>query len=248
MVGYKKVNNVFCKFFYPKKTVNRVIVAVHGFAGDKESSAIKAMADAVEKNTLVVSFDLPCHGEEKDGVLKLEECLQYVKSVIEGVKQEYDGVPLSIFATSFGAFLTLNYLKSSPYEFEHIILRSPAIFMDETLVNNILPLHHILLETMLEHKVNLSHEKGIFVGIDFLNDLKNNSLVDCRLEEHIDIIQGDADDIVDFKKNEAFYKTNFRDYALYYIKGADHRFKKSGELDAIVEIVKRIMDKKQRTY
>lgn len=244
MVEYKKLGNIFCKYFRPKRKVKKVIVAVHGFTGDKESSGIKAIADAVEKNTLVVSFDLPCHGEEKDGLLSLETCFEYVNSVIGGVIKEYPDKPISIFAISFGAFLTLNYLKTSTHQFDHIILRSPAIFMDETLVNNILPMHHILLETLQEHKVNLSHEKGIYVDANFVSDLRNSSLVGSRFDRHIDIIQGDADDIVDYKKNEEYYKTKFKSYTLCYIKGADHSIKKAGDLERVKEIVKRIMDKK----
>lgn len=244
MVEYKKLGNIFCKYFHPKGKLKKIIIAVHGFAGDKESSAIMAVAEALRKHTLVVAFDLPCHGEEKDGVLKLGDCYEYLDSVLKDTRGKYPNIPISLFATSFGAFLSLNYLKSKPYNFDRIILRSPAIFMDETLVNNILPLHHILFETLQEHKVNLSHEKGVYVNMEFLSDLKTNTLSNIHFNEHLYIIQGDADDIVDFKKNEEFYKANCSGYSLYYIKGADHRFKKAGELDVVVDIVKRIMDKK----
>lgn len=245
MVEYEKLDKIFCKFYYPKKKVNKIIIAVHGFTGDKENTVVKTIAEAVERgNILVVSFDLPCHGKENDGDLRLEECFEYVGNIVEKVAQKYPSAPISLFATSFGAFLILNYIKISTYQFDHIILRSPAIFMDETLVDNILPLHHILLETMLEHKVNLSHEKEIFVGADFLKDLKTNSLSTQYFEQHIDIIQGDADDIVDFKKNEEYYKTNFSNYTLNYIDGGDHGLKRASDLAKIVEIIKGIMEKK----
>ena len=54
------------KEFKPNK-VEKVIIACHGFGGDKESSAIELLAQKlIEKNIMVIAFDFPAHGESKE--------------------------------------------------------------------------------------------------------------------------------------------------------------------------------------
>ncbi len=238
----KKIENIFCKYFYPTNNIEKIVIAVHGFAGDKDSSVIEAIANKLNQNTLVVTFDLPCHGEDNtNSVLQLNQCLHYLDVVISSVKKEYKDKEISIFATSFGAFLTLNYLKNSIYTFNHIILRAPAIFMDKVLVNSILRDRKLSYSELIDHEADLGINKKIMVDKKFLQDLKNNNLSSYQFKTHIDIIQGDQDDIVDVKENENYYKSNFISYNLYYIKGADHRFKKAGELEQILDIVTKII-------
>lgn len=237
----KKINNICCKFFYPDNAIKNVIVAIHGFAGDKDSSVIEALAREFENSTLVVTFDLPCHGEDKTTKLDLSKCLQYLSTIIEHVKDNYRESPISIFATSFGAYLFLNYLKNTKYTFKNIVLRAPAIFMDKVLVGSILRDRNVSYNELLTQEVDLGINKKIMVDKHFLQDLKNNDLKNYIYNQHIDIIQGDEDIVVDVKENEDFCKTNFKDYKIYYIKGADHRFKKQGELEQILNIVKNII-------
>lgn len=237
----KKMKDIYCKFFCPHNEVKNVIIAIHGFAGDKDSSVIEAFAKKFDNTTLVVSFDLPCHGEDKMNKLDLYECLNYLSTIIEYIEEQYRELPISIFATSFGAYLFLNYLKNTKYVFNNIVLRAPAIFMDKVLINSILKDHNISLNDLSSNGVNLGYSKEIFVDKKFVQDLKNNSLKNCIYSQHINIIQGDRDEVVNVKENESFYKSNFKDYTLYYIKGADHRFKKQGELEQILSIVASIM-------
>ncbi len=237
----KRIEKIYCKYFYPNNEIENIIIAIHGFAGDKDSSVIEALAKEFDKTTLVISFDLPCHGKDETTNLDLSKCLCYLSKIIEHIEKDYGKLPISVFATSFGAYLFLNYLKNTKNNFNNIILRAPAIFMDKVLENSILRDHKISLDELLMHNVNLGYNKNILVDKKFLQDLKNNNLWHCEYYQHINIIQGDKDDIVDIKKNEKFYKSNFKDYSLFYIKGADHRFKKQGELEQILAIVKNII-------
>ncbi len=113
--------------------------------------------------------------------------------------------------------------------------------MDKVLVNSILRDRKVPYNDLINHSVDLGINKKIMVDNNFLQDLIENDLSNCNFKTHIDIIQGDKDDIVDVKENEKYYKSNFNDYTLYYIKGADHRFKKAGELEQILNIVTQIL-------
>lgn len=239
----KTTKDIKYKYFYPKSNITNIVIAIHGFAGDKDSSVINAIANALNQNTLVVTFDLPCHGQDnrKDNKLRLNECIEYLKTVVSYIASVYPLIPISIFATSFGAYLFLLYLSNANYKFEHIILRSPAIFMDKVLVNSILRDHNITFETLLKQDVNLGYNKTIMVDKQFLKSLQNNSLIHSKFSQHIEIIQGNQDDVVDINENEKYYNSNFLDYTLHYIKGANHRFKNPGELEQIVNITKSII-------
>lgn len=94
-------------------------------------------------------------------------------------------MPISIFATSFGAYLFLNYLKNSTTDFKHIILRSPEIFMNEVLINRILPDHNISPTQMLSQELDLGYNRVIAVDHNFLQSLKDNKLTNHVFTKHI---------------------------------------------------------------
>lgn len=240
----KMLGEICCRSFLPEKETQQVLITLHGFAGDKDSSTIFALAEELTKcGVLVFAFDLPSHGADKDNSpLKLSKCFEYVSSVIQYIKKEYKGKPISFFATSFGGYLLLNYLKSNKVDCKHIILKSPAIFMEDVLQENILNEHGYSL-CDLKEDIDLGFERPLLVNSEFLEELKENTLKNCSFDKHIDIIQGDKDNVVSVADNEKYYKKHLRSYNLYYIKNADHRFKNPGDLDRVVEIVKDIFKK-----
>ncbi len=235
-----KINDIYCSFFMPKKEIKKVLITIHGFAGDKESSTIKEIAKKLTKgNTLVVAFDLPSHGEDNTK-LELKECYDYLDRVIKHVISSYNN-DISFFATSFGGYILLNYLNKTNIKFNKIILRAPAVFMDEILINNILKEHGYTKDDLNTKNINLGFEKELMIDKSFYNDLLNNKINNINNEYAYNIIQGKKDDVVDYKKNEEFFKGNAKNYRFFYMENADHRFKNKGELESIVNIVSSIM-------
>ena len=57
---------------------------------------------------------------------------------LEHVKKEYEG-PIWCFASSFGGYLAALYHQRHPEAFEKIMLRSPALKMDQALTANMKP-------------------------------------------------------------------------------------------------------------
>ena len=128
----KREYNINIKEMIPEE-VEEIMIAIHGFAGDKESSAITAVANELNKQKIgVIALDLPGHGvSEVDGdYLTLDNCLDDIKRVEEYVKNEYKNVKVDIFATSFGAYLTLLLLTKHGNDYNKIVLRCPAVKMD----------------------------------------------------------------------------------------------------------------------
>lgn len=226
------------------KSVEQILIAIHGFAGDCESSVIESIAkDLQNDNVLVVSFDLPCHGKDKNnGVLNFNLCMNYLKQVEQTILAKYKDMPISYFATSFGGYLLLNHLKTSTTKYNKIILRSPAINMDKILKDVILPEHNYSFNDLKKHAINLGYNREIYVDINFYDNLVANSLNSYHNNNFLYIIQGKKDDVVNYLDNEEFYiKKCKNNYTIYYFENADHRYKNPGEKEKIVEITKEIL-------
>lgn len=222
-----------------------IIVAMHGFAGDKESSCISRLEQVVTRKGIgLVKFDWPAHGEsETNGFhLTIDNCLSDLETVIAHVKEEHPTSRLLAFATSFGGYLTLLYHDIHPDTFEYIILRSPAIQMGHVISAAIL--------TEAEKKelsekgfVRVGYERIMEVTSDFVADLQTHDILKIyqnRKCENISIIHGTADDLVPFINSEEFAKEHC--CKLFPVDGADHRYKKEGELDKVISLTMEILD------
>ncbi len=240
-----KINNLATRIFEPSNEIREVLLAIHGFAGDKESSVIVAVAEMLAKNNIAtISYDLPNHGGNvKSTPLILDECIKSVRHMIEYAKNEYKNLPISIFATSFGGFLLLQHLKKHNETFKNVILRSPAIDMGNILVKNILPEHKLSLGDFATPQ-NLGYAYELWVDNKFIDDLYTNNLSSGigETSSHFHIMQGLQDDIVDpnfvFDYANKYFKNQ---HTLHIFENADHRYKKPGELERIVDIAKKIL-------
>ena len=82
-----------------------ILLCLHGFAGDKDSSVIAALMGSLdEKGIGVVTFDWPAHGESDapDEALIVENCLGDLNIVVSWISQNWD-MPVSclFFARPF---------------------------------------------------------------------------------------------------------------------------------------------------
>ncbi len=237
-----RLYEIKCKAFLPDdRDVHNVIVGVHGFAGDKESSMLKKLGSAVcNSGSALICFDFPAHGESPVGedMLTIENCKEDLRTVIKYVESNYPRASKGIFATSFGGYITL--LCTSLLRDFSLVLRAPAVTMPK-----------ILLETVLKISdgdfknagtVKCGFERILDLPYSFSEDLNSQeSVYDMKLTLPTLIIHGDCDDIVppsdvfDFTKSQHCAK-------LEMIKGADHRFKNRGEPEKVIELTLDFLD------
>lgn len=221
-----------------------VILAMHGFCGDKESSCISALEKrAVESGIGLVKFDWPGHGEsEATGrQLTIENCLADIDSLVAYIKSVLPQAKLIAFATSFGGYLALLYCYRNRDVFDRVILRSPAINMSEVLEKRILT-EDDLLQIKQVGFANYGFERKLEITDSFLDELRNNNV--SKLYDDVDlpkisIIHGTNDDLVPFADSKSFSERH--GCKLYPVNGADHRYKKPGELDKVIDIAMHIM-------
>ena len=136
----KREYEICCKLFFPEEgNIRHIIIGVHGFAGDKNSSMLKKLAeDVCRKGAALLCFDFPAHGESPVGeeMLTVENCKSDLCSVVEYVIRNYPDAEKTIFATSFGGFVTL--LCAEQLANFHLVLRAPAVTMPKVLLDNVL--------------------------------------------------------------------------------------------------------------
>ena len=220
-----------CKSFMPETTIKKVVIGVHGFAGDKDSSVLSALAEELALNESgLICFDFPAHGksEASDNLLRVENCMQDLLDVADYVREKYPQKEYGVFATSFGGYITLLCSDKLP-EFK-IALRAPAVTIANSFVEKIIPVSKV--EFINNKGALCGFERKMYVTVDFYEDLLKHEIQIPN--EEILVIHGTEDDIVPFAdvKNIADKHPNIK---LIPIIGADHRFKKKGELERIIE-------------
>lgn len=244
MEKHLKISNLSATLYLPDNKPNEVVIGIHGFSGDKESSVLIALAQELTKtNKALLTFDLPCHGEnDNTKPLNLRECINSINSVYEYVNENFKNTDISVFATSFGGYLTLAYLSENQKNLHKLILRAPAIYMYKVLTENILPFNGFTAEEITA-PVNLGYEKPLLIDKDFITQLNNFSLENTNpTQNNIYILQGKKDNIVSPEDNENFFKKFYPNkHKFFYFENADHRFKKPGELNRIIQLTLEIL-------
>lgn len=190
--------------------------------------------ELLKENISTIAFGLPGHGEsEVDGTsLTIDNCLTDFKCIIEYVQDKYKDVKIDIFATSYGGYLTLllNRLNIEP---EYVILRCPAIKTDEMFINEILREEKSKFEN--RGYTIVEYERELKANYSFYKELENNKILDTYKKDYSKILiihraQDTATPIAD----TITFANKFK-IPLKVVKGADHRFKKSGELEQVIQ-------------
>jgi len=238
---YRKYE-ICCKLFTPdNETVNNIIIGVHGFAGDKDSSMLETLAKEVcRKNTALICFDFPAHGCSPVGEdnLTVKNCKNDLRAVIDYASSKYPDAKKSVFATSFGGFITL-LLADELADFA-LVLRAPAVTMPKVLLENVLNVSEE--EFKKAGIIECGFERLLKLPYSFYEDLLlHECAMDNQLASKTLIIHGDRDNIVPLSDVEAFVASQ-SNVSLEIMRGADHRFKNVGEMEKAVELTIRFAD------
>lgn len=222
--------DIACKIFFGNK-IDGVIIGVHGFAGDKESSVLRALADNLcKRNYALLCFDFPAHGlsTAPDNMLSVQNCQRDLMTVADYVLSNFQGKKYGIFATSFGGYITL--LCAQKLKNFKKVLRAPAVTMAESFIEKIVP---ITKEEFLQNGgAECGFERKMFVSANFYTELVQNP--PQIPDEPLMIIHGTDDDIIPYQAVKTL-SDNHPNISLVTVGGADHRFKHPGELELIVQ-------------
>lgn len=234
--------SIRCKLYCNDPRATRhVVLFGHGFGGHKDNKAAERFAErllAKKKDWAVLCFDWPCHGQDARRKLVLAECLGYLDRVVRYCGKTLRAESVSMYATSFGGFVTLVYLREFGNPFRRIALRCPA-----------LPMHASITSTIMteQNRLDLAKGKETLVGFDrkvrvspaFMKELEAADVLPCDFSAEADkilILHGTKDEIIPMEPVRDFAERN--GIPFLPVEGADHRFMDPNKMDsAIHEII-----------
>ena len=251
-----------CKYCMPvlrDKPLKGIILGIHGFSGSKESTGLHVLAKkVVPEGYGIVCFDLPAHWKSPAApeMLKVENAMRDIFFMAEECRREFPDLPKYIFATSFGAYLTLLCCKESSCLIAggdkgdknltaaggekaltpaggaladyHIILRAPAVTMPEVFLNL---LNMTAEEFRAKAPLDCTNDpaRPLPVYYSFYESLIQHSVFDAGKEAYppMLVMHGDADEVVPPKDVRRFCD-QFPQMDLHVIPGCDHGFTAPG--------------------
>lgn len=187
----------------PKLNFENILIYVHGLGSSSEMIQRFARKLCKEK-TAICAFDLPAHGKDNNSFEKfsLTNSLIYLDNVISYVNNKYVGCKITLFGSSYGAYVILNKLKKEAGF--SAILMSPAINFPDILkekgnINDEYYLNHEYKE--LYGDVKIYKDAFLEFCSHDVNE-KNDNFVNVR------IIHGTDDKTVDISIAIDFAKKN----------------------------------------
>lgn len=221
-------------------TVRRCIIGVHGFCGSKDS---KILVDLAEEMGLfgaaTLRFDFPAHGDSpiNGPELTVEQCQETLAAVVRWAKSAYPYVDMGIFATGFGAFITLITLDDLRMIQENLklVLQTPDLSMARTL----LKMAHLTEEEFCnagQIVIGATMQRAVEVPFRFYQELQTH-MVYYNHRMPMLLLHGELDEVMPLSHLEPFRRFNNLS-KLVIIPGADHQFRGEGQWDMVVDLTR----------
>ena len=221
-------------------TVRRCIIGVHGFCGSKDS---KILVDIAEEMGLfgaaTLRFDFPAHGDSPvtDWEFSLQRCRETLATVVRWASHAYPYVDMCLFATGFGAFVTLVALDDLREIQENLklVLQTPDLNMSDTLLN-MTQMTADAFQKAGRVVIGATLKRAVEVPYSFYEELQKE-MVYYNYHMPMLLLHGELDDVVPMQYLDPFRRFNPRS-KLVVIPGADHQFRGPGQWDMVVDLTR----------
>ena len=245
MQRYFEINesghNIRCKLYYQDlKEIRRIVLFAHGFGGHKDNGAAEKFALRLitkYKGCAMVTFDWPGHGDDVKKSFHLEDCISYMRLVLEYVRQKYQTDEIYSYATSFGGYVTLKYIIENGNPFKKIVLRCPAVNVYDVITTTIMSATDY--ERLKKGKeIPVGFDRKVIIGMSLLEEMKENDIQQLDFidyAEDILIIHGTDDEIVTFDIVRDFAENNVIEFVP--VEGADHRFRNERKMEIAIKSI-----------
>lgn len=216
------------------KALKTAVIFGHGFGGHKDNKAAARFAERLmskNKASALITFDWPCHGEDARNILRLEECDDYLRLVVNDTRTRLGAEELYGYAVSFGGYLFLKYIAENGSPFKRTALRCPAVTMADSLENRIMTAEN-RLRIQKNKPVDAGFDRKVRIDAGFLEELKQHDLFGIDFldyAEDILILHGDKDEIIPYDRVRAFADSSL--ITMISVPGADHRFSDPALMD-----------------
>lgn len=229
-----------CKLSEPDSgEIRRVVLGVHGFGGSANDQIQTSIAEEMELfYSATLRFDFPAHGESTmtDKDFTLENCVNTLLAVARYAKEQYAQVEdLCIFATGFGAYVTLVALQDLlelPGRVK-LVVQTPSIRMDETLLS----MNGLSRETFWAmDRVTIRAQRPFDVTYSFYEELRSHNVLTAYPIPML-ILHGEDDAFIRMPDIQLFRRIN-EHAKLVIIPGTSHRFLEDGAWDMVLDLTR----------
>lgn len=216
---------------------SRIVLGVHGLGGSSEDAIQVGIAEEMGFfSSHTIRFDFPAHGENESNDLTLDGCLRTLLAVASFAKARYPEVEdLCIFATGFGAYVTLialDDLLDLPGRIK-LVVQTPSVMMHETL----LAMKQVSRETLWAmDRVTFNTRRPFDATYSFYEELQNNIALVTHPIPML-ILHGEEDSYIKMDHIRQFHRIN-HDSKLVIIPGASHRFLEDGAWDMVLDLTR----------
>ncbi|MBR5316267.1 MAG: alpha/beta fold hydrolase [Lachnospiraceae bacterium] len=234
-------HNIRCKLYYQDlKNIRRIVLFCHGFGGHKDNGAAEKFAIRLltkYKGCAMVTFDWPGHGDDVKKGFRLEDCMIYLRLVLEYICRQYQPDDIYSYAISFGGYITLKYVMENGNPFKKIALRCPAVNVYDVMTTTIMSSEdHERLKKGKD--VPVGFDRKVMVGTTLLEEMKENDIQKLDFidyAEDILMIHGTEDEIVSFEVVQEFAENNIIEFIP--VEGADHRFRNERKMETAIKSI-----------
>ena len=217
----------------------RLVLGVHGLGGSTDDAIQTGIAEEMALFSAVsVRFDFPGHGNSPmtDKAFTVSNCVKTVLEVAAWAKESYPQLEdLCIFATGFGAYITLlsmDALRVLPGKLK-LVVQTPSVRMHETLLSMI----RMSKETFrLMDRYVFPTERPFAIDYDFYRELEDNIALNAY-DIPMLILHGEEDNYIRLSDIRQFRRIN-EEAKLVFIPGASHRFQEDGAWDMVLDLTR----------
>ena len=229
-----------CRLLAPEEgEPRRLVLGVHGFGGCTGDAIQRSIAEEMEMfYAAVLRFDFPAHGESPldSESLTLDNCRNSLLTAARWLRQQYPGVEdLCIFATGFGAYITLLVLEelvAMPGRVK-LVVQTPAVLMHETM----LAMKEMSEPTLAAMgKVSYRADRPFYATYEFYREIRDNVVLNTQPIPML-ILHGEEDSYIRKEHILNFRRIN-EDSKLVIIPGTSHRFLEEGAWDMVLDLTR----------
>lgn len=165
-----------------------------------------------------------------DDMLSVKNCINDLLLIAELCRKEHPNERKYLFTTSFGRYIAL--LCSKKLKDFSIVLRASAVTMPEHILTDLLDTTPESFEK--SRTITCGFDRKICLQFSFYEELQMHKISHYICDNPMLIIHGDMDDIVPYRDIVDFCSCH-KNAVLRTVYGADHRFKKTGEVEQVIE-------------
>jgi alpha-beta hydrolase superfamily lysophospholipase len=217
----------------------RIVLGIHGIGGSTEDEIQVGIAEEMAMFSAVsLRFDFPGHGKNPmaDDAFSVRNCVSTLLEVAGWAREEYPTVEdLCIFATGFGAYITLlclDALNAMPGKLK-LVVQTPSVLMHETLL---LMINKSKETFRLMDCFVFPVERPLVVDYGFYEELTQNIALNAY-DIPMLILHGEEDTYIRHSDIRQFRRIN-EEAKLVFIPGTTHRFQEEGAWDMVLDLTR----------